>query len=167
MMKEIAPVEAFRKFRPEPCVFVISVDKNGKPSGMVASWQIRCSYEPPLFAVALSKRGHTHTLIRQSKEFVIAVPNKKMEKALVLFGSTSGRDVDKFKETGIATSKAAAVRTPLLKEATINFECVLEKEVDAGDHIIFIGKVVASHVNAGKVLLNMRRVGDNHIFEEF
>ncbi|RLE42730.1 hypothetical protein DRJ48_02865, partial [Candidatus Woesearchaeota archaeon] len=52
--------------------------------------------------------------------------------------------------------------------ATINFECKLFKEVDSGDHIIFIGKIVASYINKDKkVLLNMKKVDGKRIFEEF
>lgn len=167
-MEEVPIKEAFDKFKPESCVFVISVDKDNKPSGMIAGWNMKCSGQPPLFAVSLSKGGYTHKLIRQSKEFVVAVPNKELEEAVLFFGSTHGDGADKFKETKTETEKAKFLRSPLIKNATINFECKLGKEVDSGDHIIFIGEILASHVNKDKkVLLNMGRVNDKRIFEEF
>ena len=167
-MEKISIKESFDKFKPESCVFVISVDKNGKPSGMIAGWNMKCSGEPPLFAVSLSKKGYTHKLIRKSREFVIAVPNKEQEEALVLFGSTHGNEVDKFAETRIETEKAEFIKSPLLKNATVNFECELFKEVDSGDHFIFIGKILASYINIDKkVLFNVKKVGDKRIFEEF
>jgi flavin reductase (DIM6/NTAB) family NADH-FMN oxidoreductase RutF len=167
-MKRVSLQEAFDKFHPESCVFVISVDKNGKPSGMIAGWNMKCSKTPPLFAVSLWNQGHTHKLIRQSQEFVIAVPNKQLESELNLFGSVHGDEVDKFKETGIETEKAEFLKSPLLKGATINFECRLEREVEAGDHIIFIGRILASYAdNEKKVLLNVRKVNGNYVFEEF
>ena len=167
-MKEIPISVALSKFKPENVVFVISVDKNGKPSGMVAGWNMKCSFDPPLFAVSLQKKGHTHKLIRESKEFVIAVPNKELEKELMFFGTTRGDEVDKFKKTGIKTEKAKYVKSPLIKDATMNFECKLEEEVDSGDHIIFIGKVLASHINEDKkVLLNMGTFEGKRVFKEF
>ena len=66
-MGKVSVKEAFDKFKPESCVFVISVDENSKPSGMIAGWNMKCSANPPLFAVSLSKKGYTHKLIRQSK----------------------------------------------------------------------------------------------------
>ncbi len=167
-MEEVSIKETFDKFKPESCVFVISVDKNGKPNGMIAGWNMKCSSEPPLFAVALSKKGYTHKLIRQSREFVIAVPNKELEKEIEFFGSTHGDEVDKFKETKIEIEKAKFIKSPLIKQATINFECKLEKEVDSGDHIIFIGRILTTYVNKDKkVLLNMKRVKGKRIFQEF
>ena len=167
-MEKVSIKESFDKFKPESCVFVISVDEHGKPSGMIAGWNMKCSGEPPLFAVSLSKKGYTHKLIRQSREFVIAVPNKEQEEALVLFGSTHGDEVDKFAETHIETAKAEIVKSPLLKNATVNFECELFKEVDSGDHFIYIGKILASYIKKDKkVLFNVKKVGDKRIFEEF
>jgi flavin reductase (DIM6/NTAB) family NADH-FMN oxidoreductase RutF len=167
-MNEVPVKEAFRLFKPESCVFVISVDKDGDPNGMVAGWNMKCSMDPPLFAVALSKKGNTHTLIEQSKEFVIAVPNKELEKTVHLFGSVHGSDVDKFKTSKVATKKARFVRSPLLAKATINFECMLEKKILSGDHVIFIGKVLAAHVRQKKgILLNMGKKGKDYAFREF
>lgn len=167
-MKEVKSSEAFSKFKPEHVVFIISVNEKGKPSGMTAEWITKCSSEPPMFAIVLGKERYTRKLIQESKEFVIAVPNKDLEKELIFFGNTHGNEVDKFKETGIETEKSKFIKSPLIKNATINFECTVEKEVDCGDHIIFIGKVLASHVNEDKkILLNMKKVAGKHIFEEF
>jgi len=166
-MEEISIKESFDEFKPESCVFVISVDSSGKPSGMIAGWQMKCPNNPPLFAVSLSKNGNTHKLIRTSKEFVIAVPNKELEKEVKFFGSTHGNEVDKFEETKISIMNAKNIRSPLIKNATINFECKLENEIDSGDHIIFIGRVLASYINKNKkVFFNMKKINGKRVFEE-
>jgi len=168
-MKKVSIQKAFDVFKPESCVFVISIDKNGKPSGMVAGWKTRCAYKPPLFAISLSKEGYTHKLIHQSKEFVIAVPNKKLQKGVEFFGSTSGNKVDKFKETKIKTLKSRYLKSPLIKDATINLECKLKKEIDLGDHTMFIGEIIAAYTNPKKkrILLNMGKIKGKRVFKEF
>jgi flavin reductase (DIM6/NTAB) family NADH-FMN oxidoreductase RutF len=35
----------------------------------------------------------------------------------------------------------------ILADAVANFECELESETEAGDHVIFVSRVVASHMN--------------------
>jgi len=167
-MKKVSVAEAYDKFKPERCVFVISVNKEGKPSGMICGMSTKCSRKPGLFAVVLWKKGYTQKLIRESKEFVIAVPNKFLEKEVRLFGSVSGRDVDKFKESKIETERAGFIKSPLIKNATLNFECKLYKEVDFSDHIMFIGEILASYINEDKkILFNLKKVGGDRIFEEF
>ncbi|MFA5134974.1 MAG: flavin reductase family protein [Patescibacteria group bacterium] len=152
-MKRVTPQDGFAAFKPESCIFVLSVDGKGAPSGMIAGWHMKCSFEPPLYAVALSKEGFTHKLIQQSKEFVVAVANKKLERAVRLFGSIHGNEVDKFRKSKLKTIPARFTRTPLLADATINLECSLAREVDAGDHYIFIGRVEAAHRSRNKKVL--------------
>lgn len=167
-MENATPDEALRRIRPEPAVFVLSVDSDEKPSGMIAGWYTRLSYEPPLIGVLLSVKRHTHSLIRQSKEFVVAVPDKGLEKTVRFFGSTHGNEVDKFKETGIATVPATQIKTPLLKDASINLECKLENEIEIGDHVLFVGRVVEAHVDKEKkILMNMGKRNGAYIFEDF
>lgn len=162
-MEDCEIKEAFEKFKPERCVFVISGN-----SGMIAGWNTRCSADPPLFAVSLSKKGHTHKLIRKNKEFVIALPNKELEEAVRFFGTTHGDEVDKFKETGLETFSGKFVKSPLIKKATINFECKLINEFEVGDHIMFIGEILCSHINRDKkVLFNVKKVDGKRVFEEY
>lgn len=134
MLQSVSSSDAFNAFKPESCVFVLSIDRDGNPNGMVAGWNTKCSNEPPMFLVSISKNKNTHRLIHESGEFVIAVPNKEIEKDLVFFGTNHGHLVDKFGKTQIKTEKAKHIRTPLLADATINFECKLIREVDVGDH---------------------------------
>ena len=166
-IKKVSIQKAFDAFKPDTCVFVISVDKNGEPSGMVAGWKMRCAYNPPLFAVSLWKGGYTHKLIHKSKEFVIAVPNKKMKETVEFFGTKSGRKVNKFKETKLKTLKSKYLKSPLIKDAVINLECKLKKELDLGEHIIFIGEILAAYLNPKKkkVLLNMGKIKGKWIFK--
>ena len=152
-MKAISIEKAFQKLNPESCVFVLSIDNDGNPNGMACSWHMKCSESPPLFAVALWKKGNTQKLIRKSKEFVVAIANKGLEKELAFFGSTNGAKVDKFKETKIKIAKSIKIKTPILKDATINFECSLYKTIDVGECYIFIGKILKAYMNSNKKVL--------------
>jgi flavin reductase (DIM6/NTAB) family NADH-FMN oxidoreductase RutF len=167
-MKQTSPAEGLNKLFPLGCFYILSVDKKGKPSGMIASWVMQTSFNPPLIAVSVGKVRNTYKLISQSKEFVVAMPNKHLEKEINVFGSKSGKDIDKFKETGIKTSKAKFLKTPLLSEATFNHECKLIKKIDTGDHSIFVGEVVCSWINEGKkVLMSMGLINGKRSFKEF
>jgi flavin reductase (DIM6/NTAB) family NADH-FMN oxidoreductase RutF len=71
-----------------------------------------------------------------------------MAEAALFFGSKSGREIDKFAEFECETEPAVEIDSLLLADAVANFECKLESQVSTGDHIIFIGRVVCSHVNS-------------------
>jgi flavin reductase (DIM6/NTAB) family NADH-FMN oxidoreductase RutF len=167
-MEKASLEQALDRFLPLSCVYVISVNAQGEPSGMIASWVIQTSFNPPLIAVSIGKTRFTYNLIKDSKEFVIAVPNEKLKEAIRIFGLKSGANINKFKETNLKTKKASFVKSPLLADATINYECKLLQIVDTGDHSIFIGEVMAAWMNKNKkVLLNMGKVKGKRIFKEF
>lgn len=139
-----------RRHKIEPCAFILSIDKEGKPNGMIAGWNTKVSYDPPMIAVAVSKRKNTQRLIHESKEFVVASPSPELREAVEYFGSVSGTDVDKFKETGVKILPATKIKTPLLADARVNFECKLHSFTEPGDHYIFIGEIVAAHYDEKK-----------------
>ena len=143
-------VYAMRRTLIEPTVFVLSVDADGKPNGMAAGWNMKCSYEPPTLAVALHDIKNTHKLIMESKEFVVVVPSPELRDQLEYFGSVSGVDVDKFTESGIATLPGTIGKTPLLADARVNFECRLHSYAKPADHYVFFGTIMAAHLNEEK-----------------
>jgi flavin reductase (DIM6/NTAB) family NADH-FMN oxidoreductase RutF len=167
VMEKIPAKDAFSKIKPEWIVFVISVDKNKKPNGLVAARFMKCSRNPPLVAVSIDKKSNTHHLIKTSKEFVVAIANQDLLPHVEVFGRESGMDVDKFEKTKIKTIPAKHIETPLLKEATINFECKLESELSVGSSTLFLGKVIATHINKDKkILFNYGRGYGEYIFKE-
>jgi flavin reductase (DIM6/NTAB) family NADH-FMN oxidoreductase RutF len=168
-MKKLESKTAFHLFKPEATVFVVAYDSVlQRPTGMVAGYNMKCSSNPSMLAVALWIEGYTHKVIQREKEFVIAVPSKAMEKYISVFGKLHGNDVDKFVKTNIPTKKAEFVKAPLLEEAYLNFECKLVKEVESGDHILFIGEVLQAYQNEDNgVILNMGRKDGERVFKEF
>jgi flavin reductase (DIM6/NTAB) family NADH-FMN oxidoreductase RutF len=169
-MNQVNPKEAFNRFKPESVVFVISYDNlNNRPSGMVAGWSMKCSSDPFMMAVAIWKENYTYRLISDVKEFVVAVPNKGMEKYIGIFGTKHGNEFNKFAESKILTEKAKCLdKVPLLSEATINFECKLVSTTIAGDHAIYVGEILTAHVNEDKgILLNMGKDVGKRVFQEF
>ena len=50
--------------------------------------------------------------------------------------------MDKFKETKLEKEEAKSIDCPVIKQALATLECHVIQEVEAGDHIIFIGKVL-------------------------
>lgn len=161
-MEKTSIEQAWKKIKPERVVLVVTKDKI-KPNIMPAGWCMRCSFNPQLIAISVGKTRYTHKLLSLSKEFVIAIPNKELINLVNFSGSCSGRNIDKFKKAKIETKKAEKVDLPLIKKATINFECEKHSSCDSGDHTIFIGKILAAHYNKKGILFNLKNGG----FKEF
>ncbi|MEO0070392.1 MAG: flavin reductase family protein, partial [candidate division WOR-3 bacterium] len=67
----------------------------------------------------------------------------KLLKTMLICGTISGREVDKFKEAKLTPEKAAKLlKAPKIKECLGAIECALIDKVPVGDHIMFLGEVV-------------------------
>jgi len=147
MQKKADYAKAIKTKYPEPLVIAIAKDKDGKANPVSIGWSMIASGQPAMLAIALAPKRYSTAAIRSSKCFTIAYPSDEMTDLVMFFGTHSGRDCDKFAETGCKISPAEKIDSVIIDDAVANFECTLESELVAGDHIIFVGKVVACHVN--------------------
>ena len=161
MQKQAEYSEAIKTKYPEQVVIAIARDKIGKANPVTLGWTMIVSGSPSMMAIAVASWHYSVETIRHSRCFTISFPSSDMADAALFFGSKSGRDVDKFAEFDCATEPAKAIDSVLLCDAAANFECTLESETIAGDHIIFVGKVVAAHTNT-EAKKRLYTVGPGH-----
>lgn len=135
-----------RKY-PEQVVIAIARDAQGKYNPITLGWTMITSGRPPMMAISVGLGRHSLGAIRRSREFVISFPSSAMADDTLFFGTESGRDMDKLAARATETQPAAKIDCVLLSEAVANFECKLEHEMQTGDHVLFVGRVVAAHVN--------------------
>ena len=135
-----------RKF-PEWIFFVITADPSGRANIMPAGWGMVCSYQPPMFAVAVRATNYSAELIEQTGEFVAAFLAPRHARFVEPAGTQSGRDVDKFAALGLKRAPAKEVRVPLLADSPLQLECKVASATPCGDHIIFAAYVLAGHVS--------------------
>jgi flavin reductase (DIM6/NTAB) family NADH-FMN oxidoreductase RutF len=147
MQKQVEYADAVKTKYPEQIVIAIAKDKSGKANPITLGWTMFASGNPLMMAIAVAAGHYSVKAIEHSKCFTVAYPSAEMAKDALFFGSHSGRDTDKFAESNCRTEPARQIDSVLLSDAVANFECVEESRVQAGDHVIYIGRVVAAHVN--------------------
>lgn len=92
---------------------------------------------------------------------MLNIPTMDILKEVQIAGSVSGRDTDKFEKTGLTPIDSLALKTPSVAECAAHIECRVADMIEAGDHTIFIGKVVATTCDVGAVgdgMLDVSRV---------
>ncbi len=147
MQKQVEYSDAIKTKYPEQVVIAIARDKADKANPVTLGWTMIVSGSPPMMAIAVAKKHYSIEAITHSKCFTISFPSSDMADAALFFGSKSGRNTDKFAEFECKTESANAIESVLLTDAVANFECTLESQMPAGDHIIFVGQIVRSHIN--------------------
>mgnify|MGYP000313861739 CR=1 FL=1 len=124
-------------------VFVIgSYDIKNKPNMMTVSWGGICCSKPPCVAISLRKATYTYNNILINKAFTVNIPSKKYIKETDYVGTVSGKEVDKFKKTGLTPVKHKLINAPYIQEFPINLICQLYKIIEIGLHTQFIGEIL-------------------------
>jgi len=138
---------ALRVGPPTSVVLATCVSSDGEPNIITLGMYMPISHNPPLVTIGVSPRRYSHRLIEETREFVVNVPTQDLVKQTVFCGSASGRNLDKFKETGLTPIPAEKVKPPLIKECVSNLECKVVASHECGDHTLYVGEIVAAHID--------------------
>ncbi len=127
---------------PSPVMIIGTYGADGKPNIMNAAWGGIASSKPPCVSVSLREATLTYHNIKRSKAFTVNIPSERFVKEADFAGMVSGKNHDKFKETGLTPEKSKLVNAPIVKEFPYALECKLIKEIDLGMHTMFIGEIL-------------------------
>jgi flavin reductase (DIM6/NTAB) family NADH-FMN oxidoreductase RutF len=126
---------------PTPVWVIGSYDKEGKPNVMTSSWVGICSSKPASLMTCLRKATYTHGNIMKRKAFTVNIASESSAHQAAYVGRVSGRNVNKFKKTGLTPIKSTLVDAPYIKEFPLIIECQMTKTVELGSHTMFIGEI--------------------------
>lgn len=144
-MKKI--LREYRAVFPTPAALITSTDDKGNPNIATAGEAFMMSLYPLVVAVGFRPATYTNSLIHKTREFVVNLPSREILEAVDYCGSVSGRDIDKFKATGLTPVPAKYVKPPLIKECPVNIECRVRGIITFGSHDVFAGDALAIHAD--------------------
>jgi flavin reductase (DIM6/NTAB) family NADH-FMN oxidoreductase RutF len=139
--------KAFTALYPVPVILVTSVDEQGKSNIITLAWVGTVASKPPQAAVAIRPGRYSHAVISRTQEFAINIPTENLLPAVDQCGHVSGTRTDKFAQTGLTPEPASQIQPPLIAECPVNLECKLTQTIPLGSHDLFIGEIVAVHVD--------------------
>ena len=132
---------------PLPVVMVSAADKEGRDDIITVAWAGTVCTNPPMVSISIRPERYSYHMIRETGEFVINLTTEELAFATDYCGVKSGRDVDKFKETGLTREKAEKVKAPMIAEAPVSIECKVKEIRELGSHHMFIAQVAAVHAD--------------------
>jgi len=121
---------------------VTATDGEGRPRGLTATAVCSVSLRPPLVLASVSNDSTTNAAIVATRAFALNFLGRGEEELARRFAGMAGA---KFEGVGWV---AGAGGCPVFPEALASCECLLEQAVPAGDHTLFVGRVVRVRVNA-------------------
>jgi flavin reductase (DIM6/NTAB) family NADH-FMN oxidoreductase RutF len=132
---------------PAPVLVVGSYDAEGRPNLMTAAWGgVACS-NPPCVSVSLRAATASHGNIMARKAFTISLPDETHVAQADYVGTVSGKDHDKFAETGLTAVRSDLIDAPYVDEFPLVLECKVTAIHELGLHTQFIGEVVDAKID--------------------
>lgn len=126
---------------------VTSVGDEGKPVGMTINSFSSVSLDPPLVLWSIGLKSPSRSAYAKHTSFAINIMGSETKDLSLHFARPSE---DKFADVDWAPGHDGA---PVLKDALATLECSVENRIVAGDHEIYIGRVVRLAQNDGEPLL--------------
>jgi flavin reductase (DIM6/NTAB) family NADH-FMN oxidoreductase RutF len=134
-------------------LYIIGSHGSDNINGMMADWTMQLSFEPRLVGVSLERNSTTLRNLRESGYFTINMLGADQRSLAVKFcqpreaSKIKGRSADASaviydKMAGVPYHMGAISECPILDEAIAYVECQVHQLVEAGDHVLAIGRVL-------------------------
>lgn len=131
---------------------VTTLDARGAPIGFTANSFTSVSLDPPLLLVCLAKTSRNYQTLMTTSGFAVNI----LSESQTDISNTFARPVeDRFASVDW---QKGPLGSPVFAGVAAWFDCSMHNRVDAGDHVILIGKIEAFE-NSGKTGLGYARGG--------
>lgn len=130
-------------------VYLLGVKDSEKINFMTAAWVTQISGNPKKILIAVGKKHYTAEMIRRAGKFSVNALAEGQETLAKLCGYTSGKNTDKSKDLDYFMEDDV----PVVCDTAGYLWCTLDREIDEGDHILFIGIVKSGEKRAGVPLI--------------
>ena len=87
------------------------------------SWFISTTEIGWFFFAYIIVTNYSHDLVKRTGQFTVNNPREGMEKIVEYCGSVSGRDHDKFSESGLTVVASRYVKPPIIGACGVHMEC--------------------------------------------
>lgn len=115
---------------------VTTLDAAGKPCGFTANSFTSVSIEPPLLLVSIARSAYGCDVFTSSNGFSVNILARDQRELSNRFAASG---TDKFAGLGW---QSRASGSPVIDGVVAWFDCAHHEQVDAGDHVILIGRVL-------------------------
>ena len=115
---------------------VTSTDGNGAPRGFTANSFTSVSLDPPLVLVCLAKAAASCPVFQSARAFAVNILSESQKAVSAAFSS---RTEDRFASVDWT---ARTTGCPIFEDVAAWLDCRMHEVIDAGDHLILIGRVV-------------------------
>ncbi|MBO5780021.1 MAG: flavin reductase family protein [Muribaculaceae bacterium] len=127
---------------PLPAVLVSCGSSIEQSNLLTVAWTGTICTNPAMCYISVRPERFSYPMIRETMEFTLNLTTEALAHATDWCGVRSGRDYNKWKETGLTPVEGVAVSCPYIKESPLSIECRVKTIMPLGSHDMFIAEVV-------------------------
>ncbi|MBR0381971.1 MAG: flavin reductase family protein [Eubacterium sp.] len=127
---------------PLPAVLVTVRDGDGKDNLFTVAWAGTVCTNPPMLSVSVRPSRHSYKMMKETGVFAVNLTTRSMARQTDYCGVRSGRDHDKWEETGLTKEEGKKISVSVIAESPVNIECRVRQVIPLGSHDLFLADVV-------------------------
>lgn len=127
---------------PLPAVLVTCGSDRSEWNMLTVAWTGTICSDPAMCYISVRKERYSYPIIRKNMEFTINLTTEAIARATDWAGVRSGKEFDKWKETGLTPLPGEKVLSPTIEEAPLSIECRVKSIMELGSHDMFIAEVL-------------------------
>lgn len=127
---------------PLPAVIVTVGATPEEWNPITIAWTGTVCSDPAMCYISVRKERYSYDILMRNMEFTINLTTTSMSRATDWIGVRSGRDYNKWKETGLTPIPGEKVASPTIVESPLSIECRVKSATDLGSHTMFLAEVL-------------------------
>jgi flavin reductase (DIM6/NTAB) family NADH-FMN oxidoreductase RutF len=125
-------------------LYVLAADSGDDRGGMLITWAMQASFDPPMVAVVVQNTAHTTSVMKKSGAFALNFMADEQRKEAGRFGQEHAKVGDKLGKFG--HHAGAATGSPVLDDALGYLECRIKGWLQGGDHDVALAEIIAAEI---------------------
>lgn len=127
---------------PAPAVLVTCGSTPADWNMLTVAWTGTICTNPAMLYISVRPERHSYPLIMANMEFTVNLTTEAMARATDWAGVRSGKDYDKWKETGLTPEPGEMVKSPAIAESPLAIECRVKEVLHLGSHDMIMADVL-------------------------
>ena len=138
-------------------LFILTARRGERETGLLTSWVQQCGFDPPQVSLAIRRDREVTAWLTVGAPFTLNILDDTQTDMIVHFGKGFALDQPAFEGLDV---ERPAEGGPVLSEALACLHCEVAGRCPAGEHDLFIGRVLSGRLlNEGHPMVHIRRSG--------
>jgi flavin reductase (DIM6/NTAB) family NADH-FMN oxidoreductase RutF len=121
-------------------ISVVTTGRGGAKveNGLTVSWLSQVSFDPPMLMIAVDRLHYSVDLLRSTKTFCVNLLGEDQLTLASRFAKRATTADDKLADVAQRPSDSGAA---ILTDSVAYFDCEVTSMVEAGDHLLVLGRI--------------------------